>query len=306
MKNAQPNRFKTISQYLQTIGLPKPEHPLISVVNLDTVKPIPANEKISWLFDFYFISLKRQLTGEIKFRYGQQLFDFDEGILGFMSPNQILSLETNEEVKYSGWMLLIHPDFFWHTSLAKNIKLYDFFDYAANEALHLSEKEETMIVNILKFIEQEYHSNIDKFSDNVIIAQLELLFSYSERFYNRQFLTRKKVNHQILTRLEEMLDQYFVTENLTEKGLPSVQLIAETLNLSPNYLSSLLKVLTGKSTQQHIQDKLIDKAKEILSTTNLSVSEIAYQLGFEYSQSFSTLFKNKTNFSPLEFRQSFN
>jgi len=306
MKNAQPNRFKTISQYLQTIGLPKPEHPLISVVNLDTVKPIPANEKISWLFDFYLISLKRQLTGEIKFRYGQQLFDFDEGILGFMSPNQILSLETNEEVKYSGWMLLIHPDFFWHTSLAKNIKLYDFFDYAANEALHLSEKEETMIVNILKFIEQEYHSNIDKFSDNVIIAQLELLFSYSERFYNRQFLTRKKVNHQILTRLEEMLNQYFVTENLTEKGLPSVQLIAETLNVSPNYLSSLLKVLTGKSTQQHIQDKLIDKAKEILSTTDLSVSEIAYQLGFEYSQSFSTLFKSKTNFSPLEFRQSFN
>ncbi|MET4083800.1 AraC family transcriptional activator of pobA [Pedobacter sp. UYP30] len=306
MKNAQPNRFKTISQYLQTIGLPKPEHPLISVVNLDTVKPIPANEKISWLFDFYLISLKRQLTGEIKFRYGQQLFDFDEGILGFMSPNQILSLETNEEVKYSGWMLLVHPDFFWHTSLAKNIKLYDFFDYAANEALHLSEKEETMIVNILKFIEQEYHSNIDKFSDNVIIAQLELLFSYSERFYNRQFLTRKKVNHQILTRLEEMLNQYFVTENLTEKGLPSVQLIAETLNVSSNYLSSLLKVLTGKSTQQHIQDKLIDKAKEILSTTNLSVSEIAYQLGFEYSQSFSTLFKSKTNFSPLEFRQSFN
>ncbi len=306
MKNAQPNRFKTISQYLQTIGLPKPEHPLISVVNLDTVKPIPANEKISWLFDFYLISLKRQLTGEIKFRYGQQLFDFDEGILGFMSPNQILSLETNEEVKYSGWMLLIHPDFFWHTSLAKNIKLYDFFDYAANEALHLSEKEETMIVNILKFIEQEYHSNIDKFSDNVIIAQLELLFSYSERFYNRQFLTRKKVNHQILTRLEEMLNQYFVTKNLTEKGLPSVQLIAETLNVSPNYLSSLLKVLTGKSTQQHIQDKLIDKAKEILSTTDLSVSEIAYQLGFEYSQSFSTLFKSKTNFSPLEFRQSFN
>lgn len=306
MKNAQPNRFKTISQYLQTIGLPKPEHPLISVVNLDTVKPIPANEKISWLFDFYFISLKRQLTGEIKFRYGQQLFDFDEGILGFMSPNQILSLETNEEVKYSGWMLLIHPDFFWHTSLAKNIKLYDFFDYAANEALHLSEKEETMIVNILKFIEQEYHSNIDKFSDNVIIAQLELLFSYSERFYNRQFLTRKKANHQILNRLEEMLNQYFVTENLTEKGLPSVQLIAETLNVSSNYLSSLLKVLTGKSTQQHIQDKLIDKAKEILSTTDLSVSEIAYQLGFEYSQSFSTLFKSKTNFSPLEFRQSFN
>lgn len=275
MKNAQPNRFKNISQYLQTIGLPKPEHPLISVVNLDIVKPIPANEKISWLFDFYFISLKRQLTGESIFRYGQQLFDFDEGILGFMSPNQLLSLETIEEVKYSGWMLLIHPDLFWHTSLAKNIKLYDFFDYAANEALHLSEKEETMIVNILKFIEQEYHSNIDKFSDNVIIAQLELLFSYSERFYNRQFLTRKKVNHQILTRLEEMLNQYFVTENLTEKDLPSVQLIAETLNLSPNYLSSLLKVLTGKSTQQHIQDKLIDKAKEILSTTNLSVSEIA-------------------------------
>ena len=163
-----------------------------------------------------------------------------------------------------------------------------------------------MIVNILQFIELEYHSNLDKFSDNVIIAQLEVLFSYSERFYNRQFLTRKKANHQILIRLEDLLTSSFNTDAALNTGIPSVQDIAKTLNLTPNYLSSLLKVLTGKSTQQHIQDKLIDKAKEILSTTDLSVSEIAYQLGFDYPQSFSTLFKTKTSFSPLEFRQTFN
>lgn len=303
MKNLQPNRIKTISQYHQALGLPKPEHPLISVINLDQLEPV--KEPISLIFDFYSISIKRALN--TKYKYGQQEFDFDEGVLFFIAPNQVFSREVGDNAtKPSGWVLSIHPDFLWNSPLAKKIKEYEYFDYALNEALHLSEKEETMIINILKFIEQEYHSNIDKFSDNVIIAQLELLFSYSERFYNRQFLTRKKVNHQILTRLEEMLNQYFVTKNLTEKGLPSVQLIAETLNVSPNYLSSLLKVLTGKSTQQHIQDKLIDKAKEILSTTDLSVSETAYQLGFEYSQSFSTLFKSKTNFSPLEFRQSFN
>ena len=306
MKNEQPIRFKTISQYLQTIGLPNPEHPLISVVNMDTVRPIAANEKISWIFDFYFISLKTQLSGEIKYRYGQQLLDFDEGILGFMSPNQLLSMETKAEVKYSGWILLIHPDFFWNTSLAKNIKQYDFFDYATNEALHLSEKEETMIVNILKFIELEYHSNIDKFSDNVIVAQLELLFSYSERFYNRQFLTRKKVNHQILTRLEEILNEYFFSENVADKGLPTVQHISKKLNVSPNYLSGLLKTLTGKTTQQLLQDKLIEKAKEKLSTTELTVNEIAYELGFEHAQSFSKLFKTKTEMTPLEFRAGFN
>ena len=155
---------------------------------------------------------------------------------------------------------------------------------------------------MMKNIQQEYLSNIDKFSQSVIIAQVELLLTYSERFYNRQFITRKISNHKILDRLEEILADYFNNQ----KGLPSVQYIAEALNVSPNYLSSLLKVLTGQSTRQHIHEKLIERAKEKLSTTDLSVSEIAYELGFEHPQSFSKLFKTKTKVSPLEFRHSFN
>lgn len=158
-------------------------------------------------------------------------------------------------------MLLIHPDFVWNTSLAKKIKQYEYFDYSVHEALFLSEKEETIIGGVMQNIQQEYHSNIDKFSQSVIIAQVELLLTYSERFYQRQFITRKISGHQILNRLEDMLKEYFNSDNLIEKGLPTVLYIAETLHVSPNYLSGLLKVLTGQSTQQHIHDKLIEKPK---------------------------------------------
>jgi len=190
--------------------------------------------------------------------------------------------------------------------LAKSIKQYEYFDYSVNEALFLSEKEEATLNNIIQNIQQEYHSNIDKFSQNIIISQIETLLSYSERFYQRQFITRKITNHQILNRLENLLTDYFNSNDITIKGLPTVQYIADTLNVSASYLSSLLKVLTGQSTQQHIHDKLIEKAKEKLSTTDLSVSEIAYELGFEHPQSFSKFFKTKTSLSPLEFRHSFN
>jgi len=205
----------------------------------------------------------------------------------------------------SGWLLLIHPDFLWDTPLAKTIRQYEFFDYAVNESLFLSEKEEAVIVSILRNIQQEYHANIDKYTQGIIVSQIEVLLRYTERFYERQFITRKIASHKILTRLEEVLDEYFRTD-VSDKGLPGVQYLAETLNISPSYLSSLLKNLTGRSTQEHIHDKLIEKAKEELSTTDLTVSEIAYKLGFEHSQSFSKLFKNKTNLSPTEFRQSFN
>lgn len=203
-------------------------------------------------------------------------------------------------------MLLIHPDFLWNSSLAKAIKQYEFFDYSVHEALFLSEKEEAIITGMMKIIDQEYHSNIDKFSQDIIIAQLELLLKYAERFYQRQFITRKITNHKILSRLEDIIADYFNSDDLLKKGLPTVHYVAETLHISPTYLSGLLKALTGQSTQQHIHDKLIEKAKEKLSATDLSVSEIAYALGFEHPQSFSKLFKTKTNLSPLEFRQSFN
>jgi AraC-like DNA-binding protein len=226
----------------------------------------------------------------------------------FMSPGQVFGIEVGKDaiMKRTGWMLLVHPDFLWNTPLARTIKQYEYFDYSVHEALFLSDKEETAIVGILQSIQQEYQSNIDNFSQDIIIAQLELLLVHADRFYHRQFITRKISNHKILDRLEEILTDYFNSDDLVNKGLPTVQHIAETLNVSPNYLSELLKVLTGQSTQQHIHDKLIEKAKEKLSTTNLSVSEIAYELGFEHSQSFSKLFKSKSGISPLKFRTSFN
>ena len=190
--------------------------------------------------------------------------------------------------------------------MAKKIKQYEFFDYSVNEALFLSEKEEEVLNNIIRNIRQEYHSNIDQFSQDIIISQIETLLSYSERFYQRQFITRKITNHQILDRLETLLSDYFNSDDLATKVLPSVQYISDHLNVSPTYLRSVLKTLTGQSTQQHIHDKLIEKAKKKLSTTSLSVSEIAYELGFEHLQSFSKLFKTKTQVSPLEFQQSFN
>ena len=306
MANTQPFRIKTISEYHKVMGLPKPDHPLVSVINMESIKRIPGNGPISLVFDFYSISLKRNFNARIK--YGQQQYDFDEGVMFFISPGQVFGIEVEKgkSVKRSGWMLLIHPDFLWNTPLAKTIKQYEYFSYSVHEALFLSDKEETTIINVMQNIAQEYHSNIDKFSQDVIIAQLELLLTYSERFYNRQFITRKISNHKILDRLEELLAEYFNSEALAQKGLPTVQYIADQLNVSPTYLSSLLKTLTGQSAQQHIHDKLIEKAKEKLSTTSSSISEIAYELGFQHSQSFSKLFKSKTNLSPLEFRQSFN
>jgi len=306
MANTQPLRIKTISEYHQIMGLPKPEHPLISVIDFDLIKRLPMDESINIMFDFYSISLKRNFNGKMK--YGQQEYDFDEGIMFFMSPGQVFGMEIYKgtELRHSGWLLLIHPDFLWNTPFAKTIKQYEFFSYSVHEALFLSDKEEATIIGMMQSMEQEYRSNIDKFSQNIIIAQLELLLSYAERFYQRQFITRKIANHQILNRLEEILTEYFNSDTLLEKGLPTVQYIADTLNISPGYLSGSLKMLTGQSTQQHIHGKLIDKAKEKLSTTSLSVSEIAYELGFEHPQSFSKLFKTKTELSPLEFRASFN
>ncbi len=306
MANKQPYRIKTISEFHQYRGLPKPEHPLISVVDYALMKNLQENTSHSWVLDFYSISLKR--TSNAKIKYGQQAYDFDEGIMFFMAPNQVFSVEVDKNVapKHSGWILLIHPDFLWNTPLAKTIKQYEYFDYSVNEALFLSEKEEATINNIIQHVQQEYRTNIDKFSQNIIISQLETLFNYSERFYQRQFITRKITNHQIVDRLEKLLNDYFNNDNLVTRGLPTVQHISEALYVSPSYLSGLLKVLTGQSTQQHIHNKLIERAKEKLSTTNQTISEIAYELGFEYSQSFSKIFKTKTNLSPLEFRRSFN
>lgn len=298
----KPFRVKTIAELHRIGGYDKPMHPLISIIDLNRM---PTDTGISTvLFDFYVISMKR---GCDKLFYGHQKYDFDEGLMAFLAPGQLLGGDEKSDLnKLEGWMLFIHPDFLWNTSLAKKIKQYEFFGYNINEALFLSGREETAINGIVDYIKQEYSSNIDKFSQDVIIAQLELLLTYAQRFYERQFITRKITNNKILNRVEEVLDNYFSNEDLVSKGLPTVQFVAQELNISIKYLGSLLKQLTGQSTQQHIHEKLIEKAKEKLSTTELSISEIAYELGFEHSQSFSKLFKAKTNQSPLEFRTSFN
>lgn len=305
MKNNKIHLINSISEFHQLSGLPKPEHPLVSLVDYSLVEYQTNDDEIRWVQNFYSIGLKRNIQG--KFRYGQQQYDFDEGVMAFVAPGQLVHITVERpQVRPTGLLLFLHPDFLWNLSLSKTIKQYDFFGYKVNEALFISEKEESIITNILQNIQQEYHSNIDQFSQNIIITQVTLLLNYCDRFYQRQFITRKKSSHQLLEKVETLLDNYFATPQMLDKGLPTAQYLAEELNISSNYLGSLLKNLTGQTTQQHIHNKLLEKAKEQLSTTTRSVSEIAYALGFEHSQSFSKLFKSKTELSPLEFRQLFN
>jgi AraC-like DNA-binding protein len=308
MERKQPYQIKSINDFHKLLGAPAPEHPLISVIDIKPFEYIPEGITGNVMNGFYNISLKRGFKSPMKFKYGQQAYDFDEGVLSFMSPGQISSFDPQKYAspEQSGWLLLIHPDFLWNTTLAKKIGQYGFFDYAVNEALFLSDKEESTLMQIVDNIRQEYHNNMDKFSHDIIITQLESLLNYSDRFYQRQFMTRRKTSHEILDRLNEKLVDYFNDVNAIRNGLLTVTYLAEQLHVSPDYLSGVLKTLTGMNTQQHIHEKLIEKAKQQLSATNLSVSEIAYQLGFEHSQSFSKLFKAKTNLSPLAFRASFN
>ena len=306
MNVQQPYRIKSIKEYHKILDIGAPEHPMISVIDLTEITPYKSEDSVKVIFDFYIISLKKVDLGDVHYGYGQQKYDFDNGILFFIAPNQVFSFKADEDFKSSGSMLLIHPDFLWGSALAKTIKKYDFFNYAVNEALFVSEKEEAVLKSFIKNIEQEYHSHIDKFSEAIMISQIESFLNYSDRFYMRQFFTRKISGSQILDKLEKILDDYFADDDIINKGLPTVQYIAGLLNCSPNYLSGVLKTLTGQNTQQHIHDKIIEKAKEKLSTTTLTIGEIAFELGFEYPQSFSKLFKSKTNLSPVEFRTSFN
>lgn len=298
-------KLKTITEFHQTRSLNPPEHPLISIVDYAEIQLRPEYFECKWTFDFYLISLKKNIGGKII--YGQQSYDFDEGVMFFIAPGQVFHIEqvTGTPANKSGWMLLIHPDFLWNTGLAKGIKKYDYFNYTIHEALFVSKKEEDTMMGIIGNIEREYHTNIDKFSQGIIISQLETLLNYSERYYNRQFITRKHAGHQMLDQLELLLADYFGDDKSATKGLPTVQYFAEKLNLSPKYLSTMLKTLTGQTAQQFIHENLIELAKEQLSVTSLSVSEIAYRLGFEHSQSFNKLFKSKTSLTPLEFRKSF-
>jgi AraC family transcriptional activator of pobA len=298
--------IRSITEFHRSRNLPRPEHPLISVVKFEDMVTWEGDTSVSFIYDFYSIALKRNFSGRVK--YGQQEYDFDEGLVTFVSPTQVLKIEIDPEAmaKHTGWLLLVHPDFLWKSPLAQKIRKYGYFDYAVNEALYLSEKEENIIIGILQIIRQEYQNNIDRFSQDLIISQIDSLLIYADRFYQRQFITRKVSSHNIIDRFDALLDAWFRNKEMATRGLPSVQNLAEELNVSPGYLSELLKVLTGLSAQQQIHAKLIDLAKERLTSSALSVAEIAYELGFEHPQSFTKLFKMKTSLSPLQFRQSFN
>ena len=302
MRNSENKlyKFKSLSEFHQLFGLPKPEHPLISFIRLEDMS-MPEQALPDYLvLDFYKIAYKDTIG---RAKYGQHHYDFGEGGLVFTAPGQLFEKPRNNKSK--GCMLLLHPDFFLSYPLARKIKQFGFFSYATDEALHLSKKEKETIFSVLKIVDEEINSRIDDFSHDVIISQVELLLNYSSRYYKRQFITHKAINVDLVQQFETALQTYF-NNGTSQNQLPSVQHVADQLHVSAHYLSDLLRSLTGLNTQQHIHNMIIENAKEILSTTNYSVSEIAYQLGFDYPQSFSRLFKSKTKLTPLQFRQSFN
>lgn len=297
-----PIKINSISTLHELLGLPKPIHPLISLNQ--NANMIIDDELLNqhFLFNFYKISYKKTLKG--KMGYGQGYYDFDEGGMIFTAPNQLLST-SQDDLEYEGLSLLIHPDFIRNYPLGTKIKNYGFFSYTANEALFLSDKEKQIVFSVFENIQTELNSTIDDFSQDVIISHIEVLLTYSNRFYKRQFITRKAINHDLLTKVELLLSRYFEKEGALNKGLPTVDYLANQLNVSPRYLSDMLRSLTGQNAQQHIHEKLIEKAKEYLISGNMSVAEIAYHLGFEHPQSFNKLFKNKTNQTPVQFKQAF-
>jgi AraC family transcriptional activator of pobA len=305
MKSETPKVFKleSITQLHRIMDLPGPVHPLVTLIEAEKIRFSQSLLPDSYTTNLYKITLITKLGG--KFKYGQGYYDFDEGSMLFTAPNQVVggaaSYEGNE-----GFSLLFHPDFLQGHPLVAKMKQYGFFAYTSNEALHLSEQESSTILSIYSSIRTELNSRIDDFSREVLISHIELLLSYSKRFYKRQFCTRQVATSDLLEQLENLLNDYFEQEKAVTEGIPTVQLLAEHLNYSPNYLSDMLRSLTGLNAQQHIHQKLIERAKQLLSTTNSSISEIAYHLGFEQPQSFSRLFKIKTQTSPGQFRAAFN
>ncbi|OYQ42503.1 AraC family transcriptional regulator [Flavobacterium cyanobacteriorum] len=292
--------IKSISKLHKLIGAENPKHPLLTVIDYSKISNAPDHYNVKFVTDFYIISMKEPAADAIM--YGRQYYDFEEGTLFFMSPGQVFSVGKPSATQYKGWALFFHPDLIIGTALAKRIKSFTFFSYAVNEALHVSEDEKEILNSILQNIEKEYKLNIDDFSNSVIITAIEQLLNYSQRYYSRQFITRRKENSDLITRFEQLLSEYFNSAALLSAGMPSVEYFAAKLNLSPNYLSDLLKKETGKPTKAYIQSEILEQAKYRLLNSNETVNEIAYSLGFEYPQYFNRFFKTKTGITPSSFR----
>jgi len=298
----KPYQFKSIAALLSALDLPAPAHPLVTVIERVQLEEWGRKLPARFLLDFYIISYKADPTGKIK--YGQHYYEFEQGTMLFLAPRQLLAAEDN--LQHAGYSILVHPDFFRGFSLDRYIKKLGFFSYSVHEALHLTEREQAIIIHIYKNLAEELKTKFDDFSPVLIVSMIELLLNYCNRFYNRQFNTQHTANNNLLELLERTLHEYFDNNSGLNKGLPTVKYLAQQLHYSPRYLSDMLRSLTGESAQLHIQNMIIEKAKQMLSTGNESVAEIAYQLGFERPQSFNKLFRKKTQVSPLQFRRSFN
>jgi AraC-like DNA-binding protein len=298
MKN-RVHRVETISELHEITGYDKPRHPLITIIDYSKVNVANAPSSGSFMCSFYSVNFKKHC----EFVYGRQSFDHKEGTLHCTAPEQIISFNRKKErIGTEGWGLYFHPELVRNTHLGKKIHEYSFFLYSENEALHLSEQEKQTLLSVMKLIENEYNTNIDVYTQDLLIANLELFLNYCKRFYGRQFITRTNQNKDIIARFETMITDYFNSDQLLTNGIPTVSYCAGKMNLSPNYFSDLLKNETGKNTREHIHYHLLEKAKTILVNSKKTVNEIAYELGFQYPQNFSKLFKKKTGSSPTEFR----
>ena len=296
----QPTVFKSISAYMRDMGMPKPLHPLVALVKYDSDRVSRANAGRSFLVDFYKVSFKEDFHGQVK--YGHGYYDFEEGGLAFLAPNQLITMSTEESCYEDGYNLYFHADLIRNYQLGRNIDQYGFFAYGVNEALLVSDKEKKVLIQLFDNIGAELDNNTDSFSQDVLVSQIELLLNYSNRFYNRQFLTRKAVHHDLISQMDDYLASRFAD---AKGSVPTVLEVATHLNVTSRYLSDMLKSLTGQNAQQHIHARLIEQAKIALSSTRLSIAEIAYQLGFEHPQSFNKLFKRYTDITPNVFRKSF-
>ncbi len=294
-------RIKSISKVHQIFGLEKPNHPLVSVIPIDDHITNFDYGDAKYIFDFYQVNLKQGFSGSML--YGRNSYDFEEGTLTFIKPNQTIQIENQEQIQgSSGWTLLFHPDLIRKSELGKTIDEYSFFDYGLYEALHLSDKEKSALTDLIEKIKDEYNQNIDKHSQDLIVSNIELLLKYSKRFYDRQFFTRTNLNKDILTQFNKLIKSYYQSKSPLSNGVLTVKECAGKLNLSVNYFGDLIKSETGHSAKEHIQDYVIQKAKSHLLGSNDSISEIAFSLGFEYPQGFNKLFKAKTGLSPGQYR----
>ncbi|EGF53107.1 helix-turn-helix domain-containing protein [Bacteroides clarus] len=291
-------KLDTVDQYNQFFGL-ETLHPLVSVVDLSEATKFPTHFTMN--YGIYALFLKKVKCGDI--RYGRQIYDYQEGTVTSFAPGQVVETEMQQGVKPSAHGLLFHPDLIKGTSLGQDIKQYSFFSYASAEALHLSEEEKGIFMDCLEKIEMELQHPIDKHSKRLISRNIELLLDYCMRFYERQFITRSESNKSVLVKFEALLDDYFQSGKPQTDGLPSVKYFADKVFLSPNYFGDLIKKETGKSAQEYIQTRMIDLAKEMIAGTEKTVSQIAYELGFQYSQHFNRIFKKNVGYTPGEYRK---